>query len=192
MKTWIAGLSLILMACASRSREAADFNKDLAKSFAAVADSLSFSDQRYGWGECCWQSWLVLRPHGTWTFVHVDSVVQWFEAPADSAVFRAVTARLVQLGFAAGWPSSFGGTAADDVPIAILTLRVPGQCHQVTVSPEEGGEELPSEWLAARALLDSLATNVGWAARSPPAGAVDNRFSIGLRFMCKPSELSVQ
>jgi hypothetical protein len=190
LKTWTPGLCLVLVACPSRAREAPHLRKELVNNFAAMADSLSFGDTQYGWSECCWETWLVLRPRGAWTLVHVDSVVKWFESPADSAVFRTVTARLVELGFTAGWPSSLGATTTD-VPVATLTLRAPGQCHQVTVSPDDGRTKLPAEWLAARAVLDSLAANVGWVSRSPPAWAVADRFTIASRFMCGPLEVSV-
>lgn len=185
---WTATICVVVLACASSARHATGPHRDLVKSFAALADSVSFVDARYGWRECCWQTVLVLRPRGTWTLVHVDSAVQWFETPADSAVFRTVTAHLVQLGFPASWPSSFGATSSD-VPLATLTLRAPGQCHQTSVSPDAGAAEPPGEWLAARAVLDSLAVNVVWAAHSPPAWAAADPFSIAPRSMCRPSEV---
>lgn len=160
-----------------------ELDPGLVRSFAGLVDSVSFGDARYGWSECCWQTWLVLRPHGTWTFVRVDSTVHWFEAAADSATFRAVTTRLVQLGFAAGWPTSFGDTLLD-TPRATLTLRAPGQCHQTSASPYVGGRPLPREWRVARAILDSLATHVVWQVRSPPQWAVVDRYRIGVRFIC--------
>ena len=188
MNTWTVGLCLALSACAPSTRADPGYDKELVKSFAAMVDSVSFTDSRYGWSECCWRTWLMLRPRGTWTFVHLDTTVQWFEAPADSAVFRTVTARLVQLGFAAGWPSSFGADWSD-IPVATLTLRAPGQCHQTSASPGYGEEAPPEEWLAARVVLDSLATNVRWAARSPPAWAAADPFGIAPRSMCRPSEI---
>jgi hypothetical protein len=188
MNTWTASLCVALSACAPSARHAPGLDKELVKSFAPMADSVSFGDARYGWSECCWQTLLVLRPRGMWTLVQVDTAVQWFEAPADSAVFRTVTDRLVQLGFAAGRPSSFGATSSD-VPVATLTLRAPGQCQQTSVSPDDGGTEPPGEWLAARAVLDSLAANVVWAAGSPPAWAAADPFSIAPRSMCGPSEV---
>jgi hypothetical protein len=191
VKAWMVNLCVVALACASHARSASSPDRDLVRSFATLADSVSFADARYGWSECCWQSLLVLRPRGTWTLVHVDTAVHWFEAPADSAIFRRVTARLVQLGFAAGWPSSFGATRLD-VPVATLTLRAPGQCHQTSASPGDGAGELPGEWLAARAVLDSLAANVVWAARSPPAWAAADRYTIAPRSMCRPSEISLR
>ena len=189
MKTWTASLC-VLLSCSASARQDNGLDKNLVKSFAALADSVSLADSRYGWSECCWQTLLVLRPRGTWTFVRVDTTVEWFEAPADSVVFRTVAARLVRLGLAAGWPSSFGATSSD-VPVATLTLRAPGQCHQTSASPDGVGAQPPDEWLAARAILDSLAANTVWAARSPPQWAATDPFSIASRFMCGPSEVSL-
>jgi hypothetical protein len=183
MNTKTIALVVALSACASSPRNGPDLDPNLARSFANITDSVSFSDLRYGWSECCWQTLLVLRPRGTWTFVRVDSVVRWFEAAADSVMFRAVTARLLKLGFASGWPPSFGATTLD-VPAATLTLSAPGQCHQTSASTELSGEALPSEWRLARAVLDSLATHVRWHRRSPPHWAVVDRYKIVARFRC--------
>lgn len=178
---------MALSACASSGRYGADLDPELVRSFSALVDSVSFADSRYGWSECCGQTLLVLRPRGTWTFVRIDSTVRWFETAADSATFRVVTARLIQLGFVAEWPTSFGANASD-VPVATLTLRAPGQCHQTSASPEYSGRPLPSEWLAGRAVLDSLTAHIGWQERPPPDWALVDNFGIAVRFMCKPEE----
>jgi len=183
MKAWPVGVVMALSACASTGHPGDAFDPALARSFAALVDSVSFSDSRYGWSECCWRTLLVLRPRGNWTFVRLDSTIHWFEAPADSTTFRSIVARLVQLGFVAGWPPSFGSTLSD-VPVAVLTLRAPRQCHQTSASPATDGEALPREWGAARAVLDSLAAHVEWQVRSPPRGALVDHSSITPGFLC--------
>jgi hypothetical protein len=185
---WTVGLVLAGSACASRADLKPHVSPELARSFAAVTDSVSFSDSRYGWSECCWSTLLVLRPRGTWTFVRVDSTVRWFEAAADSVTFRGVTARLLALGFVSAWPMSLGSTGSD-IPTATLTLRAPGQCHQTSASPGLSGEPPPLEWQRARAVLDSLAAHVKWQRRAPPAWAVANLYEVVARPMCKPEEL---
>jgi hypothetical protein len=67
--------------------------------------------------------------------MRADTTVRWFEAAADSVTFRAVTARLIHLGFIVKWPTSFGADVSD-LPVATLTLRAPGQGHQTSASPE--------------------------------------------------------
>jgi len=174
---------MVLSACASSGRYRADVDPGLVRSFTALVDSVSFADARYGWSECCWQTLLVLRPRGVWTFARVDTTVRWFETAADSATFRAVTARLMHLGFVVKWPHFFG-MMTSDVPVATLTLGAPGQCHETSASPELSGEPLPREWLMARAILDSLTAHVEWQERSPPPWALVEPHRLGGRFMC--------
>lgn len=188
MNARLLNVAMALSACASSGRYGADLDPELVRSFSALVDSVSFADSRYGWGECCRQTLLVLRPRGTWTFVRIDSTVRWFETAADSVTFRAVTARLIQLGFVAEWPTSFGANASD-LPVATLTLRAPGQCHQTRASPEFSGRAHPTEWLAARAMLDSLTARIGWQERSPPDWALVDHYGIAVRSMCTPEDL---
>ena len=147
---------------------ARDSSHELVREFAAVTDSIAFVTQP----ACCDADVLVLRPRGAWTLLRLGRVERDFRVPADSAAYRAVAARLIGLGAGAGWPSEFG-MVGSDMPLATLTLRAPGQCHQTTatrpVDPAVPGDplppdSLPPEWLAALRLLDSLIAHVPWEA----------------------------
>jgi hypothetical protein len=154
----------------------------LVRSFANMADSVSFVDSHYGGPDCCWQTLLMLRPGGDWSFVRVDSTARWFDAPADSVAFRRVLIRLLQLGFVHDWPVAYESTT--DVSEAFMTLWAPGQCHENTSALVHKGKRRAAEWNAARAVLDSLATNTQWRQRRPPDWAPPNRFLIATGFRC--------
>ena len=160
-------LAAVLWAC-SCARPPRVTPRALIREFAAVTDSIAFLSQ----AACCDADVLVLRPRGAWTLLRLGRVERDFRAPADSLAFRAVAARLIGLGAGAGWPSEFG-MVGSDMPLATLTLRAPGQCHQTTatrpVGPAVPGDPLPAdslppEWLAAVRLLDSLIAHVPWEA----------------------------
>jgi hypothetical protein len=189
MKGTASGV-LVILACATGSLHAQDQREpdpELVRSFANMADSLSFDDVHAGW-TCCRETVLLLRPRGTWALLKVVSQsVQWFEVPADSLAFRSVVARLVRLGFVVNWPT-FPTTLYDDVPEATLTLRAPGQCHQTTVQEMEH-ENPPSGWKEARGILDSLAASDAWQRHAPPKWATPWPLDVTHRFPCRPEEL---
>jgi len=184
-----ASEALVILACTTgilHGQDQREPDPELVRSFAAMADSLSFDDAHFGW-ECCRETVLLLRPRGTWTLLKVvNKRAQWLEVPADSLTFRSVVARLVRLGFALNWPA-FPTTLYDDVPEATLTLRAPGQCHQTVIQEMEDGNR-PSGWKEARAILDSLVAHVRWQRHAPPKWATVWPLDVTHRFPCRPEE----
>jgi hypothetical protein len=161
--------------------------RGLIREFAAVTDSIAFLTET----ACCDADVLVMRPRGAWTLLRLGRVEREFQVPADSVAYRTVAERLIGWGAAAGWPPKFGRLWSD-TPVATLTIRAPGQCHQTTAIRPSGaaepGDSLPAEWLAALRLLDSLIARVPWHADGVRPLPADAAATPRIRWLCGAQE----